>query len=151
MNIFLCNLVSVWCNYLAVDVQPTDTRCATFCHTHGHAVFIDDASTPNYPLLVRCATLSAALADYVVVDVNFSSARGCAVFTVHCLRQLPSCGYTTSSVAPANYANESVQLRDCACATMTLCVCNSRATCRLRWYFPEEERMMQYSRDKYFP
>ena len=25
------------------------------------------------------------------------------------------------------------------------------ATCRLRWYFPEEERMMQYSRDKYFP
>ena len=25
------------------------------------------------------------------------------------------------------------------------------ATCRLRWYFPEEERMMPYSRDKYFP
>ena len=25
------------------------------------------------------------------------------------------------------------------------------ATCTLRWYFPEEERMMQYSRDKYFP
>ena len=25
------------------------------------------------------------------------------------------------------------------------------ATCRLRWYFLEEERMMQYSRDKYFP
>ena len=25
------------------------------------------------------------------------------------------------------------------------------ATCRLRWYFPEKERMMQYSRDKYFP
>ena len=25
------------------------------------------------------------------------------------------------------------------------------ATCSLRWYFPEEERMMQYSRDKYFP
>ena len=24
-------------------------------------------------------------------------------------------------------------------------------TCRLRWYFPEEERMMQYNRDKYFP
>ena len=24
------------------------------------------------------------------------------------------------------------------------------ATYRLRWYFPEEERMMQYSRDKYF-
>ena len=25
------------------------------------------------------------------------------------------------------------------------------ATCSLRWYFPEEEGMMQYSRDKYFP
>ena len=25
------------------------------------------------------------------------------------------------------------------------------ATCSLCWYFPEEERMMQYSRDKYFP
>ena len=25
------------------------------------------------------------------------------------------------------------------------------ATSRLRWYFPEEERMMQNSRDKYFP
>ena len=25
------------------------------------------------------------------------------------------------------------------------------ATCSLHWYFPEEERMMQYSRDKYFP
>ena len=25
------------------------------------------------------------------------------------------------------------------------------ATCRLRWFFPGEERMMQYSRDKYFP
>ena len=25
------------------------------------------------------------------------------------------------------------------------------ATCRLRWYFPKEERMLQYSRDKYFP
>ena len=25
------------------------------------------------------------------------------------------------------------------------------ATCELRWDFPEEERMMQYSRDKYFP
>ena len=25
------------------------------------------------------------------------------------------------------------------------------ATCRLRCYFPEEERMMQHSRDKYFP
>ena len=25
------------------------------------------------------------------------------------------------------------------------------ATCTLRWYFPEEERMMQYSRDKYSP
>ena len=25
------------------------------------------------------------------------------------------------------------------------------ATCRLCWYFPEEERMMQCSRDKYFP
>ena len=25
------------------------------------------------------------------------------------------------------------------------------ATCRLRCYFPKEERMMQYSRDKYFP
>ena len=25
------------------------------------------------------------------------------------------------------------------------------ATCRLRWYFPKEERTMQYSRDKYFP
>jgi hypothetical protein len=25
------------------------------------------------------------------------------------------------------------------------------ATCSLRWYFPEEERMMQYNRDKYFP
>ena len=25
------------------------------------------------------------------------------------------------------------------------------ATCDLRWDFPEEERMMQYSRDKYFP
>ena len=25
------------------------------------------------------------------------------------------------------------------------------ATCSPRWYFPEEERMMQYSRDKYFP
>ena len=24
-------------------------------------------------------------------------------------------------------------------------------TYRLRWYFPEEERMMQYSRDYYFP
>ena len=25
------------------------------------------------------------------------------------------------------------------------------ATCELRWDFPEEERMMQYGRDKYFP
>ena len=25
------------------------------------------------------------------------------------------------------------------------------ATCSLRWYFPEVDRMMQYSRDKYFP
>ena len=25
------------------------------------------------------------------------------------------------------------------------------ATCELRWDFFEEERMMQYSRDKYFP
>ena len=25
------------------------------------------------------------------------------------------------------------------------------ATCELCWDFPEEERMMQYSRDKYFP
>jgi hypothetical protein len=25
------------------------------------------------------------------------------------------------------------------------------ATCDLRWLFPEEEEMMQYSRDKYFP
>ena len=25
------------------------------------------------------------------------------------------------------------------------------ATCSLLWYFPEEERMMQYIRDKYFP
>ena len=25
------------------------------------------------------------------------------------------------------------------------------ATCRLRWYFPEEERMMQNSRNNYFP
>ena len=25
------------------------------------------------------------------------------------------------------------------------------ATSSLRWYFTEEERMMQYSRDKYFP
>ena len=25
------------------------------------------------------------------------------------------------------------------------------ATCSLRWYFPEEEGMMQHSRDKYFP
>ena len=25
------------------------------------------------------------------------------------------------------------------------------ATCELRWDFLEEERMMQYSRDKYFP
>ena len=25
------------------------------------------------------------------------------------------------------------------------------AICRLRWYFPKEERMMQYSRHKYFP
>ena len=25
------------------------------------------------------------------------------------------------------------------------------ATCELRWDFPEEERMMQYNRDKYFP
>jgi hypothetical protein len=25
------------------------------------------------------------------------------------------------------------------------------ATCRLRWCFLEEERMMQYDRDKYFP
>ena len=25
------------------------------------------------------------------------------------------------------------------------------AICDLRWDFPEEERMMQYSRDKYFP
>ena len=25
------------------------------------------------------------------------------------------------------------------------------ATCELRWDFPEEERMMQYSGDKYFP
>jgi hypothetical protein len=25
------------------------------------------------------------------------------------------------------------------------------ATCSLRWSFPEEEKMMQYSRDKYFP
>ena len=25
------------------------------------------------------------------------------------------------------------------------------ATCELRWDFPEEERMMQYIRDKYFP
>ena len=25
------------------------------------------------------------------------------------------------------------------------------ATCNLRWDFHEEERMMQYSRDKYFP
>ena len=24
-------------------------------------------------------------------------------------------------------------------------------TCELRWDFPKEERMMQYSRDKYFP
>jgi hypothetical protein len=27
----------------------------------------------------------------------------------------------------------------------------SGATCSLRWYFPEEERMMRYSRGKYFP
>jgi hypothetical protein len=27
----------------------------------------------------------------------------------------------------------------------------SVATCSLRWYFPSEERTMQYSRDKYFP
>ena len=25
------------------------------------------------------------------------------------------------------------------------------ATCEMRWDFPEEEGMMQYSRDKYFP
>ena len=25
------------------------------------------------------------------------------------------------------------------------------ATCELRWDFPEEEMMLQYSRDKYFP
>ena len=25
------------------------------------------------------------------------------------------------------------------------------ATCELRWDFPEEERMMQYGRDKYLP
>ena len=25
------------------------------------------------------------------------------------------------------------------------------ATCELRWDFPKEEGMMQYSRDKYFP
>ena len=25
------------------------------------------------------------------------------------------------------------------------------ATCDLRWYFPEEERMMQHSNGKYFP
>jgi hypothetical protein len=25
------------------------------------------------------------------------------------------------------------------------------ATCELRWDFPEEKGMMQYSRDKYFP
>jgi hypothetical protein len=25
------------------------------------------------------------------------------------------------------------------------------ATCELRWYFPEVEGMMHYSRDKYFP
>jgi hypothetical protein len=25
------------------------------------------------------------------------------------------------------------------------------ATCKLGWDFPEEERMMQYSRDNYFP
>ena len=25
------------------------------------------------------------------------------------------------------------------------------ATCELRWDFPEEERMMQYNRDKHFP
>ena len=25
------------------------------------------------------------------------------------------------------------------------------ATCELRWDFPDEEGMMQYSRDKYFP
>jgi hypothetical protein len=25
------------------------------------------------------------------------------------------------------------------------------ATCDLRWFFPEEEGMMQYSREKYFP
>ena len=25
------------------------------------------------------------------------------------------------------------------------------AICELRWNFPEEERIMQYSRDKYFP
>jgi hypothetical protein len=25
------------------------------------------------------------------------------------------------------------------------------ATCSLRWYFPEEEGMMQRHRDKYFP
>ena len=25
------------------------------------------------------------------------------------------------------------------------------ATCDLRWFFPKEEGMMHYSRDKYFP
>ena len=25
------------------------------------------------------------------------------------------------------------------------------ATCELRWDFPEEKEIMQYSRDKYFP
>jgi hypothetical protein len=37
---------------------------------------------------------------------------------------------------------------------LEICLCISlelTATCELRWDFLEEERMMQYSRDKYFP
>ena len=49
----------------------------------------------------------------------FLSARRCAFFTVCCLGQLPSSGCAIPSVAPANYASESVQLLDCACVTMT--------------------------------
>lgn len=48
MNYFVCNLISVWCNSLAVDAQlpTTDVQLSP---TRGLTVFTDSTSAPDYP------------------------------------------------------------------------------------------------------
>ena len=110
INFFLCNFVPVLCNWLVVDVQLPNSRCATFSLSMDvqFSMMTPHLKLPTIKWDVQLCLLSPA--NRLVVDVQlFSSSWKC---NFYCLLPRP-----TAKQWMCNFENCPSQLPNSRCAT----------------------------------